>query len=296
MEPFKNNVKDVALIFEGGGLRNSYSSAVVNVLLENGIYFDSVYAVSAGASNAINYLSRDLDRSRLTFTEHADDMPFRKVEHLLLKSNLLASPSIKYNDSPSNKLPFDFDAFQANPAQLTIKGINRDTGETVYWTRKDFTTEEKLMERVRATLSYPIVMPPATLEGENEGMFYDGGPGEGGGIMVPRARHDGFSRFFVVCTQHKGFRKRVGHRRIFEAFFWRRPHMREALKTWPQRYNEQLDELVELEANGEAYVFYACDQSAIKREVDMTKLKNNFELGYQQAQNEVEKWATFLGL
>jgi len=296
VELFTNNVKDVALIFEGGGLRNSYSSAVVNVLLENRIFFDAVYAVSAGASNAINYLSRDTERSRLTFTEYSDDMPFRKSEGMLLHSGLLAPTAVKYNDAPCDKLPFNFEAFQANPAQLTFKGINRDTGETVYWTRKDFTTEEKLMERVRATTSYPIVMPPTRLEDEGGGLFYDGGPGEGGGIMLPRARHDGFRKFFVVCTQQKGFRKRVGHRRIFETFLWRRPKMREAISTWAQRYNEQLDNLAALEEEGLAYVFYASDQSAVRRELDSAKLKNNYQLGYQQAQREVDKWAAFLGI
>ncbi|MCL1797267.1 MAG: patatin-like phospholipase family protein [Eggerthellaceae bacterium] len=296
METLCNNVKDVALIFEGGGLRNSYSSALVNVLLENKIYFDAVYGLSAGASNAINYLSRDEERSRLTFTEYADDMPFRKSQRFLLENDILASPSIKHRYPSESKAPFDFETFKANPAQLTFEGINRSTGETVYWTQKDFTTEEKLTERLKATLSYPIVAPPMKLEGDEKGRYYDGGPGEGGGIMLPRARQDGFSKFFVVCTQHKGFRKRVGHRRLFETFFWRWPQMREAVSTWAQRYNEQLDTLLELEKTGEAYVFYAHDQSAIRREVNMTKLKNNFEIGCRQARSEVEQWVKFLGL
>ena len=296
MELLESNVKDVALIFEGGGLRNSYSSAAVNVLLENNIFFDSVYAVSAGACNAINYLSRDKERSYLTFTEYTDDIPFRKIERLLLKYNILASPSIKHNHSPEKRLPFDFETFRANPANLTFIGMNRDSGETVYWTRKDFETEEELMARMRATLSYPIVMSPVRLKGEEGGVFYDGGPGEGGGIMIPRAREDGFKKFFVICTQHKGFRKRVGHRRLLETFLWRRPQMRRAISTWGQRYNESLDNLAELEAKGQAYVFYACDQSAIRRDVDMIKLKKNFDLGYQQAQRELDDWKAFLGL
>ena len=296
MEQLSSNVKDVALIFEGGGLRNSYSSAAVNVLLEHEIYFNSVYGVSAGASNAINYLSRDQERSRVTFTENADDMPFRKIEQFLLKYHVVSNPSIQYNAAPEEKTPFNFETFRANPAKCTFKGINRDTGETTYWTREDFSTEEALMQRVQATLSYPIVIPPMKLEGENGGYFYDGGPGEGGGIMVPRAKHDGYEKYFVVCTQQRGFRKRVGHRRIFETFFWRRPHMRKAMSTWAARYNEQLDNLVAMEASGQAYVFYACDQSAVRRDVNVHKLKNNFNIGYDQAQREVENWVKFLGL
>lgn len=38
----KNNVFDTALIFEGGGMRGSYTAGVVNTLLENEIYFDKL--------------------------------------------------------------------------------------------------------------------------------------------------------------------------------------------------------------------------------------------------------------
>ena len=53
----QNNIFDTALIFEGGGMRASYTAGVVNTLLENELYFDSVAGISAGASHSVNYLS-----------------------------------------------------------------------------------------------------------------------------------------------------------------------------------------------------------------------------------------------
>ena len=73
MEQLKNNVFDTALIFEGGGMRASYTAAVANILLENEIYFDNVYGLSAGSSNTVNYISRDIDRTKRSFVDLVDD-------------------------------------------------------------------------------------------------------------------------------------------------------------------------------------------------------------------------------
>ena len=55
----ENNINNIALIIEGGGMRCSFTAGVINTFLEEKIYFDYVIGVSAGASNAVNYLSRD---------------------------------------------------------------------------------------------------------------------------------------------------------------------------------------------------------------------------------------------
>ena len=49
-----SNVTGCALVLEGGGYRGSFTAGVINVLLEQGIYFDYVCGLSAGSSCAIN--------------------------------------------------------------------------------------------------------------------------------------------------------------------------------------------------------------------------------------------------
>ena len=51
MEGPGNNVRNCALVFEGGGYRASYTAGIVRVLLEQGIDFDYACGVSAGASH-----------------------------------------------------------------------------------------------------------------------------------------------------------------------------------------------------------------------------------------------------
>ena len=38
-----------ALILEGGGTRGAYTAGVLDVFIENNIYFDVTYGISAGA-------------------------------------------------------------------------------------------------------------------------------------------------------------------------------------------------------------------------------------------------------
>ena len=269
-----STVHGVALVFEGGGMRNSYSAGAVSVLLENKLYFDDVYGLSAGATNAIDYVSRDVRRAEASFTRCLDDLAFRRW---------LARAACS--------LPFDFATFSANPAHLTLQSIDRDSGATTYFTRRDFPTERMLMERVRASASYPIIMSPTVIDGRAQ---YDGGIGAGGGIMLPRAMDDGLRRFFVVCTRPRGFRKNERPRRLYDAFFWRRPRMRAALDSWSQRYNAELDYLAKLEAEGRAYAFYANEQGVANTERDEATLAANYERGRRQAQAELGAWMSFL--
>jgi predicted patatin/cPLA2 family phospholipase len=349
-----SNVHDVALLFEGGGMRNSYSSGVVSVLLQNGIFFDNVYGLSAGATNAINYLSRDLWRSRVSFTDYRDDFTFKKSVSQLMKLASIAGGEAHVHGETSGEgsvrsmigsktgghavvrrethahersgigaslratteretdehavvgskahrhvaqsnggIPFDFATFLANPARLTLNAIDRDSGNTAYFTRRDFASCDELMRRVRASTSYPVIMPPTNIDGR---LYYDGGIGEGGGIMLPRAEADGFRRFFVVCTRPRGYRKPTKKNCVYDVFFWRRPCMRRALDTWAARYNVELDRLEGLEAEGRAFVFYATHQSVENTEQDTAKLQRNYEKGCEQARGQLDAWKRFLGL
>ena len=57
-----NNIK-TGLVLEGGALRGLYTMGIVDVLIENGIHFDGLIGVSAGAAFGCNYLSRQPGRA-----------------------------------------------------------------------------------------------------------------------------------------------------------------------------------------------------------------------------------------
>ena len=53
------NVNDIALVFEGGGYRTSYTAGMANLLLEKDVHFPLVCGISAGASHPVDFISRD---------------------------------------------------------------------------------------------------------------------------------------------------------------------------------------------------------------------------------------------
>lgn len=294
MADMQSNVFDCALIFEGGGMRESYTSAIANALLEEGIYFDHVYGVSAGSSNTVNYVSRDMKRTRESFTTIVNDPAFGGVKTFLQHKGMFNAPHIYMEmGQPGGLLPFDFETFQANPAQVTISSLERDTGRSCFWTKADMPTLNDLMVRVRASSTLPFVMPPAMVDGQ---ACYDGGLAEGNGVLLPQARKDGFKKFFIVRTRPKEYRKPEKPNAWIRRFFWRRPAMQHALDIWGPGYNAVCDEADELAAAGSAYVVYAEHMTAQNSTRDLDVLLANYAAGQAQAKRDMPAWKEFLNI
>ena len=51
------------LVLEGGAMRGIYTAGVLDVFLEEGIHFDGVIGVSAGAIHGISYVAKQKGRS-----------------------------------------------------------------------------------------------------------------------------------------------------------------------------------------------------------------------------------------
>ena len=287
----ESNVFETALIFEGGGMRASYSSAAVNLLLQSEIFFDKVYGVSAGASCTVNYTSRDQWRAKESFVGFVTDPKFGGWGTFLAHKGYFSAHYI-YQETglPGGTLEFDFDTWQSNPADICISSFERDTGKTVYWTKADMPCLEDLMVRVRASSSLPLFMPPPEIDGKR---YYDGGIGEGAGLLLDKAIADGYERFFVVRTRPRGYRKDLGKKGV-APLFHQRPHLYRALKSRSARYNEVCDRLDELERQGRAYVVYANDITATSATTNLEKLEENYRMGMDQYLRELDSWRAFL--
>lgn len=288
------NIDDVALIFEGGGMRASYSCAIASALLEHRIYFPHVYGVSAGSSNAVNYVSRDIPRTHDSFTKLVRDPQFGGMGYFLRhKGPFNAHYLYELTGLPDGPLPFDYQTFTDNPARVTISMYERDTGRTRYCTKEDWHSVPDLMRAVRASSTLPIVMPPTTVGGQ---VCYDGGLGEDHGMLISQARRDGYERFFVVRTRPKGYRKPLHSSALVKGLFWRRPAMRAALDKWGGEYNQVCDTLERMESQGSALVVYADTVTAENSTTDYDLLEENFRMGSEQASRELDRWVRFLGL
>lgn len=295
VSPLTSNVTDTALIFEGGGMRASYTSAVVVTLLRAGLHFDWVAGISAGASNAANYLVRDADRARISFVEFAADPHLGNIRTWVRGKGWFNAEYI-YEQAglPGEALAFDFPTYRANPAEVAIGAFRMRDGEMVYWGKRDTPDIHALMRRVRASSTMPVLMPAVTIDGED---YIDGALGPTGGIALDAAKAAGYTKFLVVLTQPRPYVKQpIKNERILGRWFRRTPAVVDALVRRPANYNRTREELFELEREGSAMLFVPETMPVTNGERNVARLRAAHELGLAQAQRELPAWREFLGV
>ena len=296
MEPLTNNVFDCALVFEGGGYRGAYTAGIANALLEHEVWFDYACGVSAGASHALDYISRDQVRVKDAFMAIDGREPVGGMGTLLRGKGYFNADYLYEGCLADNFAPFDWETFVANPARIRIQAFERDTGRTVTFTKADMPNMWEAIKRVRASSTVPGAMPPEPIDGV---VLMDGGLGDGAGIPLPMAEHDGFERFLFVATRVPGYRKkpfppavRLGVKRAFGKY----PHLVEALLTRAERYNEALDHVAELEREGRALVVRPDTMPIKNTTIDRERLERAYDLGHEQGLREMPRILEFVGL
>lgn len=288
---------NTALIFEGGGMRASFTSAVVARLIAEGIDFPWVGGISAGASCTANYLSRDAGRARESFVDLAADPRFGSWRTWMQgKGRFHAEYIYEQTGLPGEALPYDWDAYRAHPAQFAVGAVQADTGRMVYWGRDDVHDLHDLMVRVRASSTLPVWMPPATIDGH---VYFDGALGPTGGFALDAAKAAGFERFVVVLTRPRNYVKPLGGSVTsagLRAIFRRYPAIADAVVKRPLRYNRTRAELFDLERSGRAYLFCPEGLTVSNSETDVRKLRHMYELGSAQIERELPALREFLEL
>ena len=101
-------------------------------------------------------------------------------------------------------------------------------------------------------------------------------------IPIRRAIADGFSKNVIILTRNKGYRKEEKDFYLPGFIYNKYPAIREQLRLRYRRYNEVLDYIDQLEAEGKAFVIRP--QSPIKvgrTGSDTKKLEELYEEGYE---------------
>ncbi|RNI18085.1 patatin family protein [Flexivirga caeni] len=276
-------------------MRGSHSAGLVVALIQAGIDVQWTVGISSGATNASNYVTRDVWRAHASFTTFAQDRRFGGLRSLA-RGNGIFNAEFIYQQSglPLESLPFDWDGFAGSNREWKIGAFDADSGETVYWGRKDSPTLGDLLNRVQASAAMPVLMPMVRFDGHT---YVDGAIGSSGGIALDAAQADGFEKFFVVLTQQRSFVKAPeGHDRFLRRYFRKYPAVYEALRTRHERYNRTRDEVLELEKAGRAYVFAPEIKPVSNGERRLAVLEASYRAGYEQAQRELPAIREFLGL
>ncbi len=286
-----NNITDTALIFEGGGMRASYTAGFLNTLLESSLYFDYVAGISAGASHSVNYLSRDTKRAKKSFVDLVLEPEFGGWLSFFRGEGYFRARYIyEETHQPDAALPLDFETFMANPAQLRIGAFEVESGRMRYFSKNDIRDIHDLVKIVRSSSTLPFFMPPIQIQ---QKIYLDGGLGRG--IALDIAKKDGMQKYFVVLSRPRGYRKKpIKSPGIIRAYFRKHPRVADALLNCHITYNQTLDELEELETEGKAFLVFPDTMPVKNMETNFDKLQESYNLGHLQGKRDLPRWKEFL--
>ncbi len=281
----------IGLILEGGGMRGWYTSGVLAVLRENGIEFPGVYGVSAGASNALSYISgqntREYGRAMIRF---ASDERYVSIGNLQKTGSLFGFDFI-FGELFHKLLPFDYQAFFDSPVRLNVGATDLKTGRAVFFDKSQL---DENFTAVRASCSLPFVSPVVSYRGYE---LLDGGCAAP--IPLERSIFDGNEQNVVVLTRDRSYRKNRKPefpRSVLRVKYGDYPAFVETMLKRPETYNSELDVCRRREEAGSAFVICPSSPIQISRyEKDPEKLTRIYEMGIRDCEAALPALEAFLG-
>jgi len=237
------------LVLQGGGTRSAFTAGVLDVLMDNKIDFPYVIGTSAGALNAINFLSGDKGRSKEIEITLMRDARFVSLSNLVFKGSVFDFDYL-FEVVPKTIIPFDKKTYTENPTRFVVATTDLETGLPRYFAKGEC---ENMWSAIAASSSLPLLTrKPIIVDGHP---CLDGGPTAN--IPFRKALDDGCFRIVVVATRAKGFRKDEPKRtHIHEAeFLYKKyPEFLKAFSNQHFAYNRAVEELDLLEKSGQAFI------------------------------------------
>ena len=261
------------LILEGGGMRGVFTSGVLDAFMKHDLYFRYIVAVSAGACNGMSYVSRQPRRARISNIDYLARYKYIGIRHLVTQGCIF-DRELLYDKFPNQLLPFDFDEYFKHAKDFEMVTTNCLTGKAMYLS--ETSDRQRSLDIVRASSSLPYVSKIVTVDGIP---MLDGGIIDS--IPINRAIETGHEHNVVILTRNKGWRD-TGKDHKVPAFIYKNyPRLRVALSHRHVVYNQQIDLIDRLEAEGKITCIRPMRPMEVGRiENDVEKLERLYEEGF----------------
>lgn len=268
---------NTGLVLEGGGMRGVFTSGVLDAFMKHEVYFPYVVAVSAGACNGLSYMSHQPRRARWSNIDMLQKYDYISLKSLIVNGSIF-DPELIYERFPNEFFPFDYDAYEKNPATFEVVTTNCRTGRAMYLTERH--DHRRLTQLIRATSSLPFVAHITRVDGIP---MLDGGIVDS--IPILRSIDTGHQENVVVMTRNRGYRSSEPDIKIPKFLYGEYPRLRVALSRRTAAYNKQLDLVERMEDWGEIVVIRPQKPLEVGRITeDVAKLERLYEEGFQQGE------------
>ncbi|MCI9456930.1 MAG: patatin family protein [Oscillospiraceae bacterium] len=275
-------MEQVGLILEGGGMRGAYTAGVLDFFLQEKLYFESIFGVSAGGCNAISYISRQPGRNLYIYQKYVGDSRYVDPKGLLTRGSVFGMDFI-FHEIPEKLVCLDYERYAATQTKLYIVSTDCDTG------RPDVrvTTDARdSVDYLMGSSSIPLFSPMVEVDGKK---LVDGSASES--IPLATALSRGITRPVIVLTRNEGYRKsRSRANRLYAVKYRKYPNLVKSLQQRYITYNASLERCEELERQGRAVILRPSMPLEIDRfEKDPDKLTALYQNGVEDAQRALER-------
>lgn len=283
-------MQKATLVLEGGATRGVFTSGVLDYLMEKDLYMSHVIGVSAGACNAVDYVSKQPGRTRdcMIPTDKSGNYyyGFRKF----MKEKSLMNMDLIFDVFPNELIPFDYDTYFQSDIECELVVTNCLTGKAEYI--REIQNRDRLMKVCRASSSMPLVTPIVNI---GEVPYLDGGLADS--VPLKRALELGNEKIVVVLTRNAGYRKKTvsrGMAKVYRKAYSSYPKLVKAILTRSFYYNKTMNQLETLERDGKIFVLRPLVKPVARLERNKDTLTAFYDHGYHLMEQEYARLMEYL--
>ena len=269
-----------ALVLEGGGTRGFYSAGVFEAFMDAGVIFPYIIGVSAGAANAISYISGQKGRNREIVEKYVGHHRYVSRRNLLRHRTLFGYDFI-FETVPNKHVFFDRENFDSVDIRFLTGAIDCATGKTV-WFEKHEQAEKFIV--TRASCSVPLIAKIVKYNGMD---LLDGGVSDP--IPIEKSIADGNNFHVIVLTRNKGYSKEAScFGWLVKLFYKKYPRLIETVLEQHEIYNRQLALCEKLEQEKKAIIIRPQKPISVDRTSrDIGKLLELYDEGHVEGAEAV---------
>jgi len=274
--------KGIALVLEGGGTRGFFSAGVFEAFMDDGIMFPYIAGVSAGAANALSYISGQRGRSRLIVEKYVGKHEYISYRNFLTRGSIFGFDYI-FKTIPDNHIFWDRENFRSTDIRFLTGATNCKTGECIWFEKQEMAYD---FIQTRASCSIPLLSKIVKI-GEFE--LLDGAVSEP--IPIEKSISDGNDFHVIVLTRNECYTKSpFKHKGILKLFYRKYPKLIEAMLNRHEIYNRRLKLCEQLQNDGKAIIIRPQKPLDFDRiGANIPKLLALYDEGHEEGKIAVEK-------
>ena len=278
------------IVLEGGATRGVFTSGILDYLMEEDLYFSHVIGVSAGSCNGVDYVSRQIGRTKKCMIPEKKEYSYYSGVRSAIKEKSILDMDMVFDTFPKKIYPFDFETYFQSDMVCEIVTTNCETGKAGYMTEQS--DPDRLMKLCRASSSMPLLSPIVNIDGVP---YLDGGLADS--VPIRRALQSGNEKIVLVLTRNPGYRKKPiskGTVKLYRRAYKKYPNLVHAAIYRNHVYNKTMELVERLEEEEKIFVIRPLVPTVSRLERDETALTAFYQHGYNLMKRQREALQRYL--